>query len=384
MKINKEKYKIPKNNKVCCDFCKKEYFVITQTYNNIINGKSKTHCCSKECADKLKILICKEKRKNFPLLKCDNCNAEFQVKPFEYEKRQKYSYIACSRACANKILGKKHKEEAFYRHVEEWKKINCKYCGKEYSVDKYAEKTSKYCCRECKDLARTRDSAITIVCECCGKNFARTKGEISFWGKIKYCSEECRQLSRPKKINKKCIVCNKDYFVSNNRKDTSICCSRDCLHKWISEIYTKKPEVKDRLRKQGTTSQLNQKPSLTFPEIIIFKYLTAKKIDFIFQYIVGGILIVDFFLPEYNCCLEVYGDYWHSNPLKYGKDKRPLNDMQNRIKQKDIRRYKVLTNNYGFYFYNLWEYDIKNNLELSMNKFFKYINSKIRNEQVAI
>lgn len=380
MKVNKEKYKIPKNNKVCCDFCKKEYFVNTQTYNNIINGKQRNHCCSKECANKLKALICKEKRKDFPFLKCDVCGIEFQIKPFEYKKRTEHLHVVCSRFCANKILNEERKKKTLIRHDKEWNKLICQYCGGEYSVDKSAEKTSKYCCKDCKDLARARDSLVTITCECCGKSFSRTKGDISFWGKIKYCSEECRQLSRPKKINKKCIMCGKDYFVSNNRKNTSICCSRSCLYKWTSEVYTKNPDVKNRLQKQGATSQLNQKSSLTLPEIIVFKYLVSNKIDFLFQYVVGDTLIVDFFLLEYNCCLEVYGDYWHSNPLKYGKDKNPLNDIQIKIKQKDIRRYKVLTNNYGFYFYSLWEHDIKNNLELSMDKFFKYIDSKIRRE----
>jgi G:T-mismatch repair DNA endonuclease (very short patch repair protein) len=380
----KEKYIIPKNNKVYCDFCKKEYYVNTQTYNCINNKKTKTHCCSKECTDKLKVILSEEERKKFPFLKCDSCGIEFQVRPFEYKKKKKNLFIACSRNCANKLLGDKHKEDAQRRHVEKWNKLNCQYCGKEYSVDKTAEKMSKYCCRQCKDLAKTKNSLMALKCEHCGEIFFKAKGYVTFWGEIKYYSEECRLLSRPQKVNKKCIMCNKDYLVSNNRKNISICCSKYCLHKWLSEVYTKSPEVKNKLRERGIRSQLNQKPSFTLPEKIVFEYLTNNKIDFIFQYSVGDILLVDFFLPEYNCCLEVYGDYWHSNPIKYGEDKKQLNDVQKRIKQKDIRRYKVLTNNYGFYFYSLWETDIKNNLEISMNKFFEYINSKIRNEQVVV
>jgi G:T-mismatch repair DNA endonuclease (very short patch repair protein) len=138
---------------------------------------------------------------------------------------------------------------------------------------------------------------------------------------------------------------------------------KKCHNKWLKE-YSLSKIVNERLKKQGTNSMLNQKKTNTLPEIIVREYLIKKKITFIEQYSINEILIADFYLPKYNCILEVYGDYWHSNPKYYGdkENLKPLNKMQKKIKNKDIRRYKVLVNKLKYNFYSLWEDDIKNRL----------------------
>lgn len=318
-------------------------------------------------------------------VKCEYCEKEFKTPIWEYNKflKGKKKHILCSRLCANKLIGKNHIGKNNPRYVEKNKTL-CDYCGKEYEIYDNQIGISKYCSKECMGKSKTEKASVALNCQYCNKEFFVLKGQLDFFGELKYCSKECRELARIKKADLICIICGKHYFVSNNRKNSSICCSRNCLNKWTSEIYTKIPEVKERLSKQGTRSQLKQKSSYTLPEMLVLEYLIKNNINFIPQYVVGDILIIDFFLEKYNCCLEVYGDYWHSNPRIYGNNKKPLNDIQKKNKQKDIKKYNVLTKNYKFFFYCLWEYDIKNNLEEAMNKFFKYIDSKIRNEQIVL
>jgi len=371
---------LSKNKEVNCDFCKNKYFVSNYVYGLITSGKQKTHCCSKECTDKLKIIINEEKRKFWSTLKCDYCEAIFRVKPFDYKHKLKNElFVACSRECAQKLMGLHHSGENNPKYVEK-PKNTCAFCGKEYEIYEGQIGINRYCSKECQCKDKTKNATVTVQCEYCGEDFQVLKGQISFWGVVKYCSKECRSLGTRNRANMECVICGKPYIVSNNRRDTSICCSKACLAIWISTIYSERPEVKDRLRKQGTNSQLNQKKEFTIPEMLVGEKLNELGINFIPQYVVGDMLIIDFFLPDYNCCLEVYGDYWHANPLKYGKDKKELSEMQIKNKQKDIRKYKILTKKYNYYFYSLWENDIKNDLDNCIDKFFKHIDFKIRNE----
>jgi very-short-patch-repair endonuclease len=153
---------------------------------------------------------------------------------------------------------------------------------------------------------------------------------------------------------------------------------------WLKK-YSNLPETIERLKKQGANSQKNSKTEYTLPEKIVLQYLLNKGIRFTPQYVMGEILVVDFFLHDYNCVLEVYGDYWHSNPRYYGNGEnlKPLNEMQIKNRKKDTRRYYVITKNYGYYFYNIWEDEIKKDINKTMERFFKHISSKIRNESVV-
>lgn len=75
----------------------------------------------------------------------------------------------------------------------------------------------------------------------------------------------------------------------------------------------------------------------------------------------------DFYLPEHNIILEVQGDYWHSNPRFYGEGKKPLDERQKKDQKRDRRKF-------GYYkhkkikYYELWGYDLKNNLDNTMSQ----------------
>ena len=87
-------------------------------------------------------------------------------------------------------------------------------------------------------------------------------------------------------------------------------------------------------------------------------------------YCLDDLFYPDFYLPEHNIILEVQGDYWHSNPRFYGEGKKPLDERQKKDQKRDRRKF-------GYYkhkkikYYELWGYDLKNDLENTMLDNFK-------------
>jgi len=66
----------------------------------------------------------------------------------------------------------------------------------------------------------------------------------------------------------------------------------------------------------------------------------------------------DFYLPEYNILIEVDGDFYHCNPIKYPNG--PIYETQEKnIKRDQIKNQYAKDN--GFKLLRFWETDIKNN-----------------------
>lgn len=58
--------------------------------------------------------------------------------------------------------------------------------------------------------------------------------------------------------------------------------------------------------------------------------------------------------------IEVMGDYWHANPLKYNSETRLINQIQQKTVLKDKQKRGYIKNHYGYPILNLWESDINN------------------------
>lgn len=106
-----------------CEVCDKECEQLTSHYN-----KSKSHCCSYECANIKQI--------NKIKLICSQCKKEFDMIPSNYEKRKNKDEIFCSRKC-----------QVDYGFIN----FNCEHCGKITRIKKRDYRKSKhhYCSKEC-------------------------------------------------------------------------------------------------------------------------------------------------------------------------------------------------------------------------------------------
>jgi len=133
----------------------------------------------------------------------------------------------------------------------------------------------------------------------------------------------------------------------------------ECGAKWKSHLAN--TVLKEQYVQRGINSVLKMKKCDTLPEVMVEKKLKDNNINYIKQYKVCNKYLVDFYLPDKNIIIEVFGDYWHVNPNIYGYDKKPLNEYQKSKVNKDELKIKTLKSN-GYELFILWEYDIHNNL----------------------
>lgn len=78
---------------------------------------------------------------------------------------------------------------------------------------------------------------IKKICLNCGKEF-----EVPHWRKntAKYCSTKCQHESHKKESNCVCEICGKEFHLKPSllKKYKHHCCSRECLNKLKSILYT--------------------------------------------------------------------------------------------------------------------------------------------------
>jgi len=67
----------------------------------------------------------------------------------------------------------------------------------------------------------------------------------------------------------------------------------------------------------------------------------------------------DFYLPKYNILIEVDGDFWHSNPIKYPNGPKYITQIKN--SEKDNQKNEWAQQN-GYKLLRFWENDINNNI----------------------
>lgn len=341
-----------------CDYCEKEFDKKPSQIK-----KSKNNFCSKKCCDKWKTGR-KSKNNNKVEHECHECNQEIEVENYKFKQflNGKIKNLLCDKNClANwqrrNFKGKKSSE--FNSVVK-----NCCFCKKEYTVPKSRENTSKFCSSKCHSDNRIED--YDVQCDYCNKIFLKKKAQIR---NRNFCTRECSSKWNSEfnnsQVTIECLICSKSSLVQKSRSNTAKTCSRGCHNKWLSEYYANSKEGKRHLRNNGIKTIVNQKYSETKPERIFKEFLVHNNIEFIPQYLMYDKFIVDFYLPNKNMVIEVFGDYWHSNPLFYGDGEKRTKLTKRQIKQqrKDKSR-KAYLETCGHKFYALWENDIYNNLDI--------------------
>jgi G:T-mismatch repair DNA endonuclease (very short patch repair protein) len=132
--------------------------------------------------------------------------------------------------------------------------------------------------------------------------------------------------------------------VSQNRSESTI--------KKISDTKKQKWE-------SGDIGKVKYKPSKlekTFTNI-----LDLLEINYTTSYYAPDIKsFYDIYLPEHNVIIEVDGDFWHCNPIKYPNG--PVSKCQHKNIERDkIKNQWALDN--GYTLLRFWEDDINNNIK---------------------
>lgn len=241
--------------------------------------------------------------------------------------------------------------------------VACEWCGKltyktQYQLNKHKH---HYCSNECQSKKKHEETYEDRECEICG-----TLMHVSKKSTQRFCSTECQRIWQTKQVgvlNKKymrkqirCDYCGKEFYVKKYKIHTNQFhfCSKDCRQAWYTNVWSQSSEWREESRKRAVNIlKNNPATTLTKPQIIINELLNSCNIKYnneeSFVY-----YSVDNYLIDYNLVIEVMGDYWHGNPLKFNK----LNDLQTKNIYRDKAKHTFILNHYDINILYLWENDI--------------------------
>ena len=324
----------------------------------------KKQFCSQDCYNKWrKENLSGENSPDYKKQKvnCSYCDNELLRTPYELKNKKDHF---CNKECFRLWKTKNQKGENNPNYKGGNIKKECEWCGKEYDVKISRDEKTRFCSQQCQIEYLNKDNyQVKTNCAICEKEIYKKPSQIK---EHNFCSLKClgkwNSIHKDKKISKICVMCGKEYKVIPCNADVSITCSNECRYEWLSKVYSQLPEVK--LKKINML--LNQKREGTKPELIVQEYLDNHNINYISQQIILNKYVADFFISELNLIIEVFGDYYHANPEKYGEGKKPLNEMQIKKVESDKNKLNDYYNN-GYNVVVLWEKDIYKNVSFLLD-----------------
>lgn len=289
-----------------CKVCGKDFFIDKATLNKLISGKYKDTYCSKECST-----IAKQTGREYV---CDNCGKVFYRKPSHAQRHEKQF---CCSECSSEFL---HKTKTVIRQ--------CEICGKEFEVSKSS--TQRFCSIQCQG---------------------------------KWQSTQINELNpRSKKRKISCDYCGKDFWIKKYKIEAfnNHFCSANCRRHWFAEIFTQDEDFKEQSRVRGAyimsvraknddCDKINSKPQLITNSLLddlSVEYEREKQFTY---------YSVDNYLTKFNLIIEIQGDYWHCNPIKYANK---ISGIQANNIRSDKAKRTYIKNKYGIDILYLWESDL--------------------------
>lgn len=248
--------------------------------------------------------------------------------------------------------------------------VECEYCGKIIyrTLSQYKKRIHHFCSNKCQSLKKHDETYENRKCIMCGKIYNVPKISTQ-----ELCSTNCQkewQKTRIGKLNVRCTSkesfcdnCGKQILVKKYKieKGQKNFCSNYCRRQWYANIFSQTQDWKNECRIRSANEIKKKKSTNTKPQIIVNKLLDDMGIAYsnekVFEY-----YSMDNYMEDYNLIIEVNGDYWHSNPLKYN-DYSKLYDSQKRIIPRDKAK-RTYCKNHNLPILNLWESDIYENTEL--------------------
>lgn len=222
---------------------------------------------------------------------CQYCKKEFTPK---YQIQKSSNPLYCSTKCYHESTrtgrvniciqcskpfyvynGRVDQEYCSIKCRSIFKKITkiCPTCNKSFTIYKSVKRRYNFCSKECKPRTTVEKS-----CQRCGNVFRTERKDI------KHCSEECRRP--PVYIN--CLYCDKRLRITPLMKGIKRFCSFSCYRKYCGETSIEK---------------------------ITRKALDRLRLNYTQEYQIRT-YCVDFYLHDNNICLEVDGEYWHTDSEK--------------------------------------------------------------------
>lgn len=240
----------------------------------------------------------------------------------------------------------------------------CQRCNSIFTTD-WKHKAQQFCSKTCMYEWRKNKSWEEVECKHCKTIFKRRKNERHPRTNKKrmFCSNDCSLKSEHRKrILRKWIKNNNP--MSNSESVQKIF---DTKLKNHGDGHYNNPEQvsSTTLKRYGVKRgyQINPANGHSISKIQKTVYKEVKKIyknAKLEEYLKDADMSVDIFVPDKKIVIEVNGDYWHMNPLKYiatdyNKSMHmTAQDVWNRD-AKRISNLKIL----GYTVYSVWEKEIR-------------------------
>lgn len=326
----------------------------------------------KYCSEKCK----EEQNEKYIMYNCDYCGKEIRIKKqlLQDKENGKQKHIYCSRQCSNNSR-------------RTGTMIECDNCGKlfyrrQYHIDRQKnKKQNNFCCMECQQEYRHKQTYEFRKCEVCGNEF-----EVSRISTQRFCSTECQnkwQTTQVRDLSSHftsvlipCDYCGRDHYVKQSKLNNQehFFCSIECRQSWYAEVFSQTDEYKDKHRKKilkqfenGVLTKTNSKPQIIINNILNDMYIEFSN-EKTFEF-----YSMDNYLLFYDLIIEVQGDYWHANPLKF---KNKITEAQYDRINRDKAKHSYIKNKYNIEILYLWENDIINTPKLCELLIKQYVDSK--------
>lgn len=375
IECNKEFYVKPYKKDIA-KFCSKE------CYAKFKKGKPKGEWFTKicpSCGNEFLTLKSKEKKycsekcnhernENYMIYNCDACGKEMRIKKTLYQELLdgKRKTITCSYKCMGIIKHTGHN-------------INCDNCGKifyrrQYHIDKQEH---QFCSPECQFEYQHKEKFEVRKCEICGEEF-----ECSKLSTKRFCSNKCNSEwqktlvgennSNFNSVKIPCTYCGKENYVKPYKLQIQehFFCDEKCRQDWYANIFSQTEEWREKKRidavrilESGIISQTNSKPQQLVDSILLKNKIGFEREKGIKYYCIDNYL-------SNNLMIEVMGDYWHCNPIKFTKT---MNKIQYERIPKDKRKHTYVKNHFDVEILYIWEYDTYNDLEKCEKLILEYI-----------
>lgn len=235
---------------------------------------------------------------------------------------------------------------------------------------------------------------IKTECRVCGCDVITTPGT---YRKQKTFACEKHKRHKPsgkdsifyKRIKTTCSLCGKEieltpfeFQKTNSFGDSNHFCSQQCYWKFRStyycgekgamynHIYTteQKDNVLRGIAKRFQSTNLTD----TKIQLSINQMLDDLRIEYEREYTLDY-YSCDNFLIDGKLIIEVMGDYWHGNPIRYNENAYSMNEIQARTILKDKQKRGYIKNHYGYPILNLWETDIEKNPDKCKALIFMFV-----------
>lgn len=280
---------------------------------------------------------------------CKCCNLLFDKKISEFKH---HGFHCCSRSCLAKIRMVENNPNPKKAKI----KVQCLICEEEVEVFESVYKKNKwhFCSRDCYATHRK----VNMI----GENNPSYKGLLA-----------------------NCDTCGEEFTTVQSTIDRNhnLFCSTNCYGKFRSLNYSgenhnqfgvkKSLEQIDKMRQSTARRIANGEFPQTDTSIQVIVRNLLKDFDKSFyEEVPFKYYVLDFYSKDKNLAIEVMGDYWHANPLKY-KEYGDLHAIQKKDIKRDKSKGTYLRKYYDIDVLYLWESDINKKTDLCVKLIELYI-----------